>query len=243
MDKSDYQIVIIANSIPTAPYYCWDAFCKSLDGETVTILGNDGSYKNLSDRPRILHKAFKDGIIKANNILFCDAWDLFFVDKIPTLFEKHNKNNADLTISAEKNCFPDDVKKEYDKLNIPTSYKYLNCGVIIGNSEAFYTCLESMDAPNHPFDYWMPNEQKMHHYNEQLHWAKEYLKQPVKIALDYTQDITWCLQDVKIDDVDFTGEKIKNIETGTTPSCLHMNGGSKTAGLREPILSHYKMPM
>src|SRR5438045_4192436 len=114
MDKN-YEIVIIANRPPTENYYCFQEFIKSLGDEKIKVLGwGTDEYKNLSDRPRMMHRAFKAGAFTKPNIIYCDAWDLFFVDKPEVLFEKHNALGGDLTISTEKNCFPDDLKKVFD---------------------------------------------------------------------------------------------------------------------------------
>ncbi len=243
--NKDYEIVIIADREPTAPYFCFDAFKRSLAGENVTVLGwGTGEYKNLSDRPRMMHKAFKRGAFKKPNIIYCDAWDLFFVDKPEVLFEKHNALGGDLTVSTEKNCFPDDLKKVFDAhaeaRGETSSYKYLNCGFFIGKTDALYAVLNSMDAENTPTDYWDEAKGAMHHYNEQILFQKEYFKQVVNIKLDYKQDICNCMQDVLPEDLDFSGEKVRNIECDTYPSVIHMNGNSKDAhGIRELTLKHY----
>ena len=242
--NKNYQIVIVVDRVPLEPYFCFDAFQKSLEGEHITVLGwGTGEYKNLSDRPRMMHRAFKAGAFTKPNIIYCDAWDLFFVDKPEVLFEKHNALGGDLTISTERNCFPDDLKKVFDAhaeaRGETSSYKYLNCGFFIGKTDALYAVLNSMDAENTPTDYWDEEKGAMHHYNEQVLFQKEYFKQTVNIKLDYKQDLVWCMQDVTQNDVELAGRKICNVETDVYPSVIHFNGGSKTAGLREPILKHF----
>ncbi len=240
--NKNYQIVIVSNGQPDAPYFCLEQFFKSLAGEQIIVLGNDFPNFHLSDRPRILYNAFQQGVITAPKVLFCDSWDLVFVDKPKILFDKWEAMECDLAVSAEKNCFPGDYVEQFDKAAPEgTSYKYINCGTILGHSEAFYETLKSMDAPNQPSDYRMGNGQ-MFHFNEQKYWHEEWIKQPVNIKIDYAQNIAQCLQDVRADELEFMNDgRIRNIEQNAFPSIQHFNGGSKTAGLREPILKHLNL--
>jgi hypothetical protein len=170
-----------------------------------------------------------------------DCWDLVLAGTMDEIFEKHRGNHCDITISAERNCFPHDLKEEFDKLAPEnTTYKYLNCGVIVGSTEALLAILEDMDAANLPADSHN-SETGWHYPNEQIEFQKVFLRQPVKIALDYTQDITWCLHDVGVNELGYAQERIYNNETQRFPSICHMNGGGKTSGVREPILQHLKL--
>ncbi len=150
---------------------------------------------------------------------------------------------CEIAISTEKNCFPGDYREKFDEINPPTSYKYINCGTVLGYSDAFYEMLKSMDAPNHPEDFWMQDEQKTHHYNEQIHFHHEFFKQPVNIKLDYYQNIANCMQNVLPEELDFSEEgRIRNIECNSYPSIIHLNGQSKDQyGIRELCLNHLKL--
>ncbi len=240
MNKSEYTIVIISNRRPSEPYFTYDEFYKSLEGEEILNLCHyfPNVYRNLSDRPRMLYAAFMNGLIKTEKILFCDSFDLCFVDKPNIVFEKWADMKCDLAISAEKNCFPDDYREQFNAAAPSnTSYKYINCGTVLGYSEAFFEALKSMDASNHPYDYWIPEEQRNFHYNEQIHWQSEFFKQPVNIKMDYYQNIANCFQDVLPEELDFSGERFKNIECNTYPSIAHFNGNSKDRyGVRELVL-------
>ncbi len=238
MNKSEYTIAIISSHFPTQDYYCFGEFLKSLEGEPIICGGQDGSYKNLSDRPRIFYDAINQGYVKTEWLILSDCWDMVFVDSPSVIFEKHKANNCDITFSCEKNCFPEDLKQQFDEIApANTPYKYLNCGTIVGRTEAIFTLLKDMDAPNLPKDYWMPEEQKTFHYNEQLWYQQSFFRQPVSMKLDYYQDIANCMEQVTTKELDFSEKKIRNIECNTYPSIWHWNGGSKTAGTQIPILT------
>ncbi len=250
--NKDYTICIIASHAPHQEYYCFNSFLKSLDGEPLTVLGwGTGEYKNLSDRPRIFYNAIKARAIKTKNLILSDCWDMVFVDSPEIVFEKHKANNCDITFSAEKNPFPSEAREQFDAIApVNTSYKYLNCGTIVGKTEAILTMLEDMDAPNLPVDYFIQEEQKMFHYNEQKFYMDSFFRQPVSMKLDYSQDIANCMQDVTMDEISMFGggsmetgtvAKIRNKETNSIPSIIHWNGSSKTAGTMEPILKHLNL--
>ncbi len=124
--NKDYTICIISNRRPHEPYFCYDQFYKSLEGEEILNLSHfyPNDYKNLSDRPRMLYKAFEDGVIKTEKVLFCDSWDLIFIDKPDVIFEKWKDMKCEIAITTEKNCFPGDYKERFDEVAPKdTSYK------------------------------------------------------------------------------------------------------------------------
>lgn len=237
--SKDYTIVALSDKFPTQSYYCFNQCIESFrrKGDEIMLLGMDGSYNgSLIERPRYMHKILKEGLIKTPKIIYMDVWDLVLAGTVDEIFEKHKANNCDITISAERNCFPHDLKDEFDKIAPEnTTYKYLNCGVIVGDTEALLAILEDMDAANLPVD------APPHYPNEQVEFQKVFLRQPVKIVLDYSQDITWCLHDVGVHELGYNHERIYNNETKKFPSIAHFNGNGKTNNTREPILEYLKL--
>lgn len=241
---SDYKIVTICNRFPTETYYCLNEYAKSLQGVEPLVLGTQvGEYGGLGSKPRLLYNAIKEGWIKEKHIIFSDCFDLVFAVHPDELFLKFKKFAAPFVISAEKNAFPVDLKEDYDKLHIDhdTPYKYLNSGMILAEVEAMVAVLESMDAKNIPNDYWSEEKNCMINPNDQEYYQKEMLKQPVPMVMDIYQILCNTLHSVESEELDFTHEKIFNKVTKTYPCSFHLNGGSKTGGLREPILKHLNL--
>jgi len=235
----NYKIVTVSNRRPAQSYYCYDQFYKSLQGITPLVLGQHG-YQGLGDKPKFLYRAIKDGLIKEPHIIFCDSWDLVFASHPDEVYDRFFSFNTHIVISSEKNCFPADLKGEYDKLPSTSSYKYLNSGMIVGETDAIFHALEVMDAENLPNDYVNPNG-SMTHINDQALWMELFLKQPVPMVLDYKQELCNTLHSVHLEDLDFSETRIENKETGSYPCSLHFNGNSKTSGLREPLLKHLNL--
>lgn len=235
---NDFKIVTVCNRFPTEDYYCLNEFVKSLGEHKPLVLGTaPNEYQGLGSKPRLLYNAIKENHIPEKHIIFCDCFDLVFAVNPSELFFKFKPFAAPFVISAEKNCFPDTLKSEYDKLHTDhnTPYKYLNSGMIVAETEAMLSVLESMDAVNIPADHWSEEKNCMINPNDQEYYQQEFLKQPVQMVMDIYQILCNTMHEVKRDELEF-GERIYNNITGTYPCSYHFNGGSKTGGLMQPIL-------
>ena len=240
MSEPNYTIFCVSNRYPSEPYYCLDSFMKSTEGANKLMVAGVGSnYTGLCDKPKFMYRAIKTGHINTEFIIACDCWDLVFATSPEEIIETFLTFNCDLVISAERNCFPADLKDEYDKLEATSSFKYLNSGMIVGYTSKMLELLEFMKVEEIPNDYW--DGEKNIHFNDQFEYQKSFLKQPVKIELDYKCLLSIPLHQVKMEDLDFSGERIRVNETMSYPCTMHMNGSSKTDGLREPILKHLNL--
>ncbi len=240
----NYSIVTCCNRIPEQPYYTLNEFIKSLNDEYIIVLDEKfgGTWKGLGSKAKWLYKLLTLGVIKTEFIIFCDCWDLVFTDPPKHLFETYLREFPEhpVVISSEKNCFPDDTKTEYDMLPYTSTYKYLNSGMIVGKVTDVIKILESMDVMNLQDDYRKEDGNNWHQ-NDQHRYQEEFLKQPVKMVLDYKQVLCQTMHDVSITELDLTGYKIRNVETGSKPCAIHFNGGAKTDWGRDAILNFLKL--
>lgn len=240
---SDFKIVTVCTHYPIQDYYCLDSFIKSLRDTEILVLGTEpNSYSGLGSKPKLLYKAIKYGNLRSKYTLFTDCWDFVFSMSPQHLFENYLLwyPNAPIVISSEKNCFPDDLKEKYDALPFTSSYRYLNSGMIVGETDAILAALEAMDLSNVPDDY-RKEDGNMCHINDQELWQNLFLKQPIKMVLDYNQILCNTLHSVTLDELSFEPQGIRNIETGIVSCSFHFNGDAKTKGLREPILKHLNL--
>jgi len=235
-----YKVVAISNRQPTEWYYLYNQFFQSLAVEPLHI--RPTYWGGLSTKPKILYQAIKDKVIDTEHIIFADCWDLVFTTHPDEIMKRYYSFNVPVVISCEKNCFPADLKEEFDRTQSPTDYKYLNSGFIVGKTEAILECLEAMDLKNLQDDHYDAEKGCNYHPNDQFEWQKIFVKQPVPIALDYYQSLCQTLHDVNIDEFDFSEARIRNIKTNSYPCAMHFNGGSKdNLSLRNPILEHLKL--
>jgi hypothetical protein len=235
-----FSIVTVSTGKPKEPYYTYDEFFASLKkyGDEPIVLAPDKNKRfGLGDKPKLLRKAILDKSIDSDLIIFADCYDLVFALSPQNIIERFNAFDAPFVCSCEKNCFPGDLKDQFPES--PTSYRYLNSGFIVAEKDAMLAILESMDLDNVPDDYWSQERNCMIHINDQFQYMQEFIKQPVKMVLDYNQALSQTMHDVKIGELDFDDAFfIKNKETGKYPATFHFNGGAKTSGVREPILKH-----
>lgn len=240
----DYKIVTVSSRTPHEWYYLQKQFYQSLQGHEVLTIDNSKEHfwRGLATKPKWLYKAIKDGLITEKYMQFVDNWDLVYGATPDEVMQCYHAFNAPIVISAEKNCFPNTHKAEFDDLDIPAPYSYVNSGVIIGETEAVLMCLEAMDLGNVADDHWDAERNCAYHSNDQTMWQEIFLKQPVHIAIDYNQAISQTLHDAKIDDFDFSKQRIMNKITSCHPRIWHFNGGSKdNLDLRNPILKHLNL--
>lgn len=234
-----YDVINICNKVPDAWYYLFpEPYMKSLNGFQPKIF-QPQKWGGLMTKPRVLYGLIKSKTINTTHIIFTDAWDFIFCATPEEIMEAYQWFNSPIVISSEKNCFPADLKDDFDKLS-PLTYRYLNSGFICGETEAILACLEAMDLPSIPDDHF--DGEKNVHPNDQYEWMKIFVKQPVKIALDYKQILSQTLHGATIDEFDFSKDRIRNKITGAYPCTLHFNGGSKDdMAIREPILKHLNL--
>jgi len=176
MSEQNYTIVSICNKRPEQEYYCLDEWEKSTEGFNKLVIAAIGSfYQGLCDKPKFVYRAIKGGHIKTKYIIFCDCWDLVFCTDPQEIIMKFLSFECDLVVSAERNCFPADLKDEYDKLPSISSFKYLNSGMIVGYTEKLLETLEAMKVEEIPNDYW--DGEKNIHFNDQFEYQKNNFMQ------------------------------------------------------------------
>lgn len=236
------EIITVSSHRPSTPYYTYDAFFKSLERYNFLpmVLGDRQTFKGLGSKPKLLLKYLKESKYITTHVIFCDCWDLVFAWRPKDILTVFLDMNIPFLCSAEKNCFPADLKREYDALNPPFSYKYLNSGFMIAERDALITVLESMELGRVPDDYRQDNGQ-MVHINDQFLFQQAFLKQPVPMYLDYKQEICQNLCMVTPEEINLETGFISNLETGKSPMVFHFNGPAKDAGLREPILKKLEL--
>lgn len=244
--NQDIRVVSVCDQVPEAGYYCYNEFMLSLQiqGVTPLILGKKkGEYNGLASKPKLLLKAIKLGWITEKYIIFCDSFDLVFTAPITYIVEKFYDYNCDIVIGAEKNCFPNTYKNNFDKFwseKNSTPYKYVNSGFLVGKTESFRVLLERMDLENEPDDH-MQEDGTFYHSNDQELFQKAWVNQLVKISMDTHCILNWCMMNVDSDEIGKATNMIQCLETGNYPATIHWNGGAKTNGTMDGVLKHLRL--
>jgi len=145
MNEPNYTIFAVCNRIPTEDYYCLKEWEKSTEGMNKFVVAGIGTqYVGLCDKAKFLYRAIVHDFIKTKYVIICDVWDLVFCTSAEEIISTFLEQDCDVWISSEKNCFPADYKDEYDKLEAPTEYKYLNSGMIVAYTDKMLGVLQSL---------------------------------------------------------------------------------------------------
>lgn len=243
--KEQIRVVTICDQEPEASYYCFEEFKLSLSSQGVypLVLGKGkGEYNGLASKPKILLNAIRKGWIKEEYTIFCDCFDLVFVAPIEYIIERFLMFNADVVISAEKNCFPETYKNDFDKFwgnKSKYEYKYLNSGFIVARTKDLAVLLESMELDKELDDHLKENGEWFHSNDQEL-FQKAWTKQRVKISLDTKCELSWCMVDVPMHEIGFCNPP-QNLSTGSYPCTIHWNGPAKTQGTMDKILKTLRL--
>jgi len=250
----NFRVVTCCTHAPTQDYYCLNSYVKSLRGHEAINLAEFqfSRWGGLATKTKWLWQAMKQNLITDNIFIITDCYDVVFSRPLEELIEAYKSYNVPCVASAEKNYWPEEgLKKYFDERDYPTSFKYLNSGVIVCQRDALYTILESMDLDNYPDDH-KKEDGNMFHSNDQFLYGNEFAKHPDLFELDYLCKINQTMSDVKEDEIEFIGVTsalnnslivgaIKNKETNQIPCSIHWNGGSKTDWSMNKILKHLNL--
>jgi hypothetical protein len=217
------HVITVANKRPEQDYYCFDQFIASLKryGCEPTILGWEQPWTGLMNKPRHLLNKLR-GVDWDRPIIVCDAWDVVFADSPDNIIAKFKEIRGFSRImwNAERTLFPD-ATLEFPQSK--TSYRYLNSGFSVGFAEDYVHLLENMHLESIPDDYVNDKGENVGP-NDQLYYQQQFLSRPFDMGLDSHCQMCQTLHGVKHEELDFSGERIRNIETGTYPMVFHMNG-------------------
>jgi hypothetical protein len=246
------EVITVSSYDPKPAYYRPNAFRASLAkfGVAPVNLGEGEAWNGLMTKPRLYRKFLREGRQQGDVLIVCDAWDVFFQAHPDELVDVylHEWQNGTMVFNAERNCFPcsEPVKARFDELAeffwVKTPWRYLNSGFLVGRPTQILQLLESMDLDSIPDDYqrpdgsWFnPNDQ------EQFQLAFARTDTVLSMELDYDTELCLAAHGSTMDELDFSGPRIKNKITGSTPLALHCNGSAKN-DLAPKILEHLGLP-
>lgn len=244
------EVITVSSYDPKPDYYRPNAFRASLGkfGVVPVNLGVGAEWHGLFTKPRLYRNYLREGRTGADTVLLVDAWDIFFQaspDEVVDLWAA-NWPGRPIVFNAERNCFPctEETKIGFDKLanalEVTAPWRYLNSGFMVGKPADILALLESMDLDSIPDDYQRPDG-SWFNPNDQEHFQLAFLKQPVLMALDYDTMLCIAAHGSELSELDFSGPRVGNKITGTTPLVIHANGNAKNL-LAPKILEHLNLP-
>lgn len=231
-------MVSVANRIPDRsrePYYRFDMFIASLKrfGVDPTMLGMNEWWGGLMTKPRRLRQWLRGGGCAADTLIVCDAFDIVFVAHPDEVGKAYRGvwPTEQILFNAEKGLFPrGELIDKFQHIEGP--WRFLNSGFFIGSPDKILALLEAMWLDDIADDYKAGDD--LHggtgrhiNPNDQGWYQTFFAAQIVPMALDNKCRVCQTLSSCEIGEFDLSGEKIRNVATGTEPLVWHFNGGSK----------------
>lgn len=243
------EVVTVSSFDPRQPYYRFCSFKESVRrfGVEPTVLGYNDSWHGLFTKPRRYREFLRKGA-SGDILVVTDAWDIAFAASPTEVMTKYLElwPSMPIVFNAERNCFPcsPETKEGFDKIadaaNVTTPWRYLNSGFMVGRPADILALLESMKIDDVKDDHQLPDGTWVNP-NDQEHFQWAFLKQPVPMVLDYNTELCIAAHGSSLDEFDFSGDRIVNKITGTTPLVAHFNGDAKN-NLAPTFLKHLGLP-
>lgn len=233
-----FTIATVTNRWSLESYHLPGEWKASIErwGVKPVVLGEGEEWKGLMTKPRTLKRWLESGGCTTDCLIFTDAWDLVFCDHPRHMADLWEMKGRPYIMNAERNCFPrSDWTERFAKGQ--STFRYPNSGFIIATPQDHLAVLEHMKLDTIPNDGEDPNNW---HPNDQEWFQSVFLDQPVKMIVDDKCEFCQTMHDVPDGLLDFSGDFIRNAETGSYPLAIHFNG-SKNEVLMDKVLKHLKL--
>lgn len=242
--SQSFEVVTCMGTRPTAPYYCYDQWKKSLDrhGITPTILGQPPyawKWGGLISKAKWLKRAIDEKITTASVIIFADCFDLVYAAHPQEIIEAFEIMRVPIAFGAERNFFVAHNNIQMAALHppSPSSFKYINTGFLVGYADAISDALDEIDVEKFRDDYRLPGGGNVEN-NDQNLWCRQLLFGSMRMGLDHTAALILNCHGVGLDEVEFiNGGRVRVNETGAMPVAIHFNG-DKNSPIKEALFRH-----
>lgn len=161
--------------------YGLKASCNYFGLNLMTLVTADNSWETHRNKDTELHRALL-GLPLDEIVLFTDGYDTFFIGNEKEIIIRYDsaRDDKNLLITAEKCCFPATFLSDEFK-SIPSEFKYVNSGGIIGNVESFLNALDEISI----IQIEEKSKTDAFPFSNQYLWMLYYIRNKESIALDY----------------------------------------------------------
>jgi hypothetical protein len=219
-------VLTISSRRPHEPYYYLDAFERSCAKQGIAPIFLPGTpWGGLMTKLRRLQEWLETKGMGYSIVIFCDSWDIIFVNSVGSIVHKFEAQKVPLMFNAERSCFPrGDLADKFPETGTP--YRYLNSGFMVGYTVAILDMLRDLNLPSIPDDHTQPDGKRFEP-NDQGYIAQWFVDHPGRAALDTSATICQSLHGSGDDEFEFLNGRVVSKLTGNTPSAFHGNGGGK----------------
>lgn len=255
-------VVTVCSHEPHQPYYYYRrGFLGSLSrlGVEPVVLGFGEEWQGLITKPKRLRHWLRH-VCADDVVIACDCFDVAFQshpDEIAARW-KELWPSMPVVFNAERSLFPrTDLALFFPETGTP--WPYLNSGFMIGTRDRLLDMIESVDWDAIGVDRRIEFEETIHYNghipftgstaktyqhgeyytpNDQGEYQEIWSKKPVPMELDSRAELCMTGHGAALDDLDLTGEKVRNRLTDTVPGVFHGNGSAKNE-LFPRLLEHW----
>ena len=161
--------------------YGLKASCKYFGLDLTAIVTKDKIWETHRNKDTELFNALR--VLPMDEIvLFTDGYDTFFIGNEKEIINRYDsaRDGKNLLITAEKCCFPATFLSDQFH-DVPSEFKFVNSGGIIGNVEAFLNALNEINK----IQIEEKSKDNLFPYSNQYLWMLYYIRNKEKISLDY----------------------------------------------------------
>jgi hypothetical protein len=188
-------------------------------------LYSDGSNSTDFYHTKMLHASNALKQLKDEVVILVDAFDVVVNKQLDNIVEDFKKQNCNLLISAEANCFPFKQYEEFIASHSNTRLKFPCAGAWIGYREYMIELFDSSFSTQNHMEWRRFTDQGF----MQMIYYYSLLENRYSVKIDKNADIfvnTFLLEENK----DFTINENKQFvynETNSIPYFIHFNGDGK----------------
>ncbi len=161
--------------------YGLKASCKYFGLDLTTLVTKNNKWETHRNKDIELLSALKN--LKLNEIvLFTDGYDTLFIGNEEEILKRYYDavGKKDILISGEKSCYPDSSLAGQFQ-HIPSDFKYVNSGGIMGTVKFFLKALSEIEKIRRE----LLTNLDLFPFSNQYLWTLYFIKNQEKIAIDY----------------------------------------------------------
>lgn len=176
------KVITCISNIENPGYvYGLKASCEYFDLDLITLVRKCTTWETHRNKDKELYSALKN-LPSDEKVLFTDGYDTLFLAKEPEILLRYKDavGNKKILISGEKSCYPD-TTLSFHFQNIPSDYKYINSGGIIGPVKAILEALLEIEKIQSELD----NTTDKYPFSNQYLWTLYFINNQKKVSIDF----------------------------------------------------------
>lgn len=161
--------------------YGLKASCNYFGLDLITLVTKDNKWESHRNKDIKLFSALRN-LAMDEIVLFTDGYDTLFIGNEEEILTRYKDavGEKGILISGEKSCYPD-TSLAFQFQDIPSDFKYINSGGIIGTVRTLLEALSEIEK----IKIELVTNSDLFPYSNQYLWTLYYIKNQEKIVIDF----------------------------------------------------------